>query len=184
MIFITLDMIKKHSPCESGWKKLLAHLGKTKADAVKFPLKTVLDSNGLDDALWCLRCLPKKYDKQIRLLACDFAGRVLYLYEKEYPDDKRPRMAIEAARKYANKQISKKELEAAGAAARDAAGAAAWDAAGAAARAARAAEAAAGDAAWVAGAAWDAGCAAGAAGDAEKQEQAKLLLNLLETTEK
>ena len=126
MIFITLNMIREHSPCEKGWKKLLAHLGKSKADDVKFPLKEVLESNGLYDALWCLRCLPKEYEKQIRLLACDFAERVLYLYEKEYPDDKRPRMAIEAARKYANKQISKKELGAAGAAAWDAAWVAAW----------------------------------------------------------
>ena len=165
MIFITLNMIREHSPCESGWKKLLAHLGKTKADAVEFPLKEVLDSNGLDDALWCLRCLPKKYDSQIRLLACDFAGRVLYLYEKEYPDDKRPRMAIEAARKYANKQISKKELEAARAA-RDAAGAAAWEAAWAAGASAGAAGAA-GDAAWA----------------AEQKEQANLLEKFLEDNE-
>lgn len=35
-----------------------------------------------------------------RLFACDCAEKVLYIYEAEYPDDNRPRRAIEATRKY------------------------------------------------------------------------------------
>ena len=119
MITITLNKIKEHGPCEDGWKKLLKSQGKTKADDVEFPLTDVLESNGLDDALWCLRCLPE-HNATWRLLAVRFA-------RGEATDD---------------------ELTAAGdaawAAARDAARdawAAAWDAARDAARAA-------GDAAW------------------------------------
>jgi len=48
----TLNEIREHSPCKEGWEKLLAHLGKTKADAEPLHLLTVLESNGLDDALW------------------------------------------------------------------------------------------------------------------------------------
>jgi len=59
-----------------------------------------------------------------RLFAADCAEHVLPIFEKEHPNDDRPRKAIEAARKYANGKIG----AAAGAAAR----AAAWDAAGAA----------------------------------------------------
>ena len=60
------------------------------------------------------------------LFAADCAEHVLPIFEKQYPDDKRPRKAIEAARAYARGDID----AAAGDAARDAAGDAAWAAAG------------------------------------------------------
>ena len=51
----TLSEIRAQGPCEDGWQKLMKHLGKTKADDAPLELLTILDSNGLDDALWCLR---------------------------------------------------------------------------------------------------------------------------------
>ena len=56
---ITLNKIRAHSPCRDGWEKLLAHLGKTKADDEPLHLLTVLDSNGTADAAWCVRCLDR-----------------------------------------------------------------------------------------------------------------------------
>ena len=53
----TLNDIRADSPCESGWKRLLKHLGKTQADDEPLPLTVVLDSNGLFDCLWCLRAV-------------------------------------------------------------------------------------------------------------------------------
>ena len=50
----TLAAIRAASPCEPGWKKLLAALGKTKADSEPLDLLTVLNSNGLVDALWVM----------------------------------------------------------------------------------------------------------------------------------
>lgn len=104
------------------------------------------------------------------------AEQVIDIYEKEYPHDKRPRLAIEAA-----KDVLKNDTSAARAVARAAAWAA-WDTwvaggAGAAAWAARAAawDWDAGTARAAAGAAWDAG-AARAAGDAAKKE---MQLNIL-----
>jgi hypothetical protein len=98
-----------------------------------------------------------KWDSEVysRLFAADCAEHVLHIYEKNYPDDNRPRKAIEAVRKSARKEIdaAARAWDAARAAARDAAGAAAGAAARAAARAAAgarawdAARAAAGDAA-------------------------------------
>lgn len=84
-------------------------------------------------------------ERTARMFAADCAERVLHLFERDYPDDKRPREAIAAARACANGEIGAAALAAAGAAAwaaaGDAAWAAAWAAAGAAARAAaRAAE--------------------------------------------
>ena len=185
----TLNAIKKHSPCESGWKKLLASLGKTKADDAPLELTHILQSNGLDDALWCLRALPEQYHKQIRLYACDVAEHVLPIFEKLFPEDKRVRSCIEAARGFANGTVSEEQLYAARAAAWDsalaAAGDSAWDAAWAAAwdSAWAAAEAAAEDAAWAA--AWAARAAAwDAAGDAEQNYQADLFIKYLASTKR
>ena len=53
----TLNAIRAHSPCKDGWEKLLTHLGKTRPDDDPLDLLTVLESNGLDDAIWCLRAV-------------------------------------------------------------------------------------------------------------------------------
>ena len=90
------------------------------------------------------RCLGKPDDRMLRLLACYIAETVLPIFEKERPDDKRPRQAIEVARRHARGEATDEERAAAWAAAWAAAGAAAGDAARAAARAA------AWDAAWAA----------------------------------
>jgi hypothetical protein len=169
----TLNRIKYHSPCEDGWKKLLNYLNKTQSDDEPLELRTILESNGIQDTIWALRAV-EGMDKEIRLFAADCAELVLPIYEKRYPDDNRPRLAIQAARGYANGLITIEELAAArdaGAAAR----AAAWDAGAAARAAARDAWAAAGAAARAASAAagaaaraaaWDAWAAAGAAASA------------------
>jgi hypothetical protein len=184
-ITITLNKIREHSPCASGWEKLLASKGKTKADDEEFPLLDVLESNGLDDALWCLRCLPE-HQNLWRKYAVWCANQVRHLMK-----DERSTNAIEVAWKHANGEATDEELAAAWDAARDAAGAAAGDAAGAAARAASraASRAAARDAARAASraAAWDAardaaGAAAwAAAGAAARAAQKESFIAMLET---
>jgi hypothetical protein len=52
-------------------------------------------------------------DKTLRLFAADCAEHVLGLYESKYPNDTRPRNAIQAARDFANGRISLDELNAA-----------------------------------------------------------------------
>ena len=130
----TLNKIIFHSPCKEGWEKLLNHLNKTQADDEPLELRTILQSNGLNDTIWSLRAVEGK-DKEIRLFAADCAELVLPIYEKHYPDDNRPRLAILAARDYANGLITLEELSAAC----DAASAAAYAACDAASAAARAA---------------------------------------------
>jgi hypothetical protein len=103
-------------------------------------------------------------EKSMRLAAADMAERVLPIFYKVFPKDKRPAQAIQAARDFANGKIDDAARsaagDAAGDAARSAARSAAWTAAGDA--AGYAAWTAAGDAAWTAArsAAWT------AAGDA------------------
>ena len=141
----TLNKIKEHSPCVDGWEKLLNYLGKTQSDNEVLELRTILKSNGLDDTIWALRAVDDK-DKQIRLFAADCAELALPIYEKQYPNDNRQRLAIQAARDYANGFITNEKLYSARAAAIDSARAGS-DAARVAWNAARAA---ASDAAWAA----------------------------------
>ena len=142
----TLAAIRAASPCEPGWKKLLAALGKTKADSEPLDLLTVLNSNGLDDALWVMSfAMPD--DRLARHFQAWCAEQVLHIFEAVRPDDRRVRDQIEMLRR---DDATKAERDAARdaatkaerAAARAAAGDAAWDAAWA------AAGAAAWDAAW------------------------------------
>jgi len=65
-------------------------------------------------------------ERTARLAACDYAERVLPWFEREHPDDKRPRVAIETARKYAEGACTEEEMTEAWAAAWNA-WAAAWD---------------------------------------------------------
>jgi len=122
----TLNQIREHSPCEEGWKKLLKSLNKTKADDEPVSIVQVLDSNGLDDALWCLRAV-KGHDREIRLFAVWCARQVEHLMT-----DERSKQALVVAERHANGEATEAEL----AAAWDAAWAAAWDDARDAARAA------------------------------------------------
>ena len=122
---ITLKQIRKHSPCQDGWEKLLEHLGKTKADDEPLKFSTILESNGSGDAIWCLRALPEEHSGKIRYLAADFAERVLHIFEEKHPNDKRPREAIQGVRDYVEGKITLDELKVFRRAAADAADAAA-----------------------------------------------------------
>ena len=116
--YTTLNKIRAHSPCADGWAKLLRHLGKTQADDEPLALVTILDSNGLNDALWCLR-------------ACDGIGREARLYAvwcarqvQHLMADPRSLAALDVAERHANGLATDDELTAAS----DAAIAAASDA--------------------------------------------------------
>ena len=136
----TLAAIRAASPCESGWKKLLAALGKTKADNEPLDLLTVLNSNGLEDALWVMSfAMPD--DRLARHFQAWCAEQVLHIFEAARPDDRRVRDQIEMLRR---DDATKAERDAARDAADAAARAAAWATAGDAAR--TAADAAARDA--------------------------------------
>ena len=136
----TLNAIREHDPCADGWATLLRHLGKTKADDEPLDLRTIIDSNGLDDALWCLRAVPN-CDREARLYAVWCARQVQRLMT-----DPRSIVALDLAERHANGDATDAELAEA-----------------------RAAAAQAAQEAWAAGAAWAAADAAWAAEDAAAQ---------------
>jgi hypothetical protein len=145
----TLNKIRAHVPCADGWQKLLTYLNKTGADDEPLPITTILDSNGIEDALWCLRAV-EGHDREIRLYAVWCARQVQHLI-----NDPRSLAVLDVAERHAHGMATDVEL----ASARDAAGSAAWAAAGDV--AAASAWAAARSATWYA--AWEA--ARDAAGD-------------------
>jgi len=118
---MTLRNIFSRNPCgkpedaNNGWAKLLRGLGED-YDAPNLDrvvsVKQILDLNGTDDAYWSLRCV-KGHDAEIRLLNCDNAEEVLPIFEAKFPDDQRPRRAIEVSRCYAHGEATGEELKAA-----------------------------------------------------------------------
>lgn len=162
---VTLADLRKAGACFTGYNKVVRMLqgepfseGDAERESyIKFShdepvsLVAIAKNNGLDDALWTLRCVPG-CDRDARLFAVWAARQVEYLMT-----DPRSKDAMIIAEQFANGATTKEELDAAAAAAARAAARAADAAAWAAADTARAA-------AWAAWAAvWDAARADAAA---------------------
>ena len=135
----TRTMKGKIVPCERGF-----HASPTLWDALTYapgPIACLVELGGTiiphgdDKFAASSRKLLAAVDvsKELRLFAADCAEHVIHLFEREYPNDDRPRKAIEAARAYADGEIDGDAAWAAVEAARAAAWDASWDAARAAA---------------------------------------------------
>ena len=139
----TLAKIRAARPCglaiggTLGYQLLAKTLGKDYGDDTPITVAQIIESNGLDDALWCLRTIPE-FDNLWRHFAVDCAERVAHLMT-----DERSKNALTVARQHAMGLATVDKL--------DAAWAAAWDSAGAAAGAARDA---ARDSAWATARKW------------------------------
>ncbi len=167
MITTTLRQIRQHNPCREGWRTLLSALGKTGEDDEPLPLTTILQSNGLDDALWCLRTITG-YDREIIRFVLACVQEVRHLMT-----DQRSLNVLDALERHLESPLSRQELDRVLAEAVGAERSAAWAAARAeAVWAARAAVWAAAGAA-AAGAAW-AAAAEAAAWAASRSRQAQI----------
>ncbi len=139
MITTTLNAIKAHGPCASGWSTLLKSLNKSGPDDEPLPLAHILQSNGIDDAIWSLRSLDESHRKTINLMAYRFANLA-----RPYMKDQRSIDALDVVYRFINGEATREELrDAAARAVRAARAARAAYAADAAAYAAYAADAAA-----------------------------------------
>ena len=189
----TLQKLRNAGACIHGYNQLVRYLqGKefTEADRLlkryisfrycdQISVRTILESNGFDDALWALRCIDDT-DGEIRKFAIWCARQVEHLMI-----DRRSVNALNVAERYANGLATNAELSAAWAAAWAAAGAGAAAWAGARAAAGAAAWAAAGAGAWAAAgaAAWAAAGAGAraAAWESARAAQKNRFLEMLET---
>ena len=177
VLVTSLYRLRKYGACSDRYTHLVSKLGPEWGDKDDINLLDILKYNGTADCLWALCAVVKhpEADRVMRLMAADFAEAVLPIFERGHPDDERPRLAIEAARKFANGEIT----DQARAAARDALGDAAAGAAAGAASWAAARDAVGDAASWAAAraAAW---AAAGAASwAAARDAQAKIISKYL-----
>ena len=112
--------------CESGWhgmeeKDVLKHLPGVGAVLYEVEVRGEIvhgDDKFAAESMRFKYVVGEATDRNLRLFAADCAEDVLPLFLKVRPNDDRPRLAIEAARQFANGEI--------GDAARAAARAAAW----------------------------------------------------------
>jgi len=126
----TLTKIYKHAPCDIGFEILIRNTtgseefsdGKQYEESIarqfahltdeeknkEITLLDILDSNGVEDAFWALRCWGYK---DYCLLLADVAESVLHIWEEEYPDDDRTRRCIEGIRLFHAVKLTGKELE-------------------------------------------------------------------------
>ena len=117
---INADELRSWGVCKNGLEEFVkAHGEKTVS------LEKALESNTVKDFFYVFdrnkNRFPDAQVKDIKLLICDFAEHVLAFFEEEYPKDKRPRKAIETARKYINGDASTDDVVVAAADATDAA---------------------------------------------------------------
>jgi len=91
----TLNQIQTRSPDPALWRKLLRNLGKSRADDEALAITTILESNGLDDALWCLRAV-EEHQQTMRLFAVACARSV-----KLMNNDPLGLAAVDVAERYA-----------------------------------------------------------------------------------
>jgi hypothetical protein len=122
MLQISLTAVKQridpyYNPKEN-WHELLVCLNKRRATKAMFPLETVLDKAGINNALWALEAV-EGYRNAMRLYDCYCARKALLLFEKRYPDDVRLRNAVDAAELYARGEARQEDLTQAGASVKD-----------------------------------------------------------------
>ena len=142
----TFKKLLEADACTSRYKFLREALTNVTNDE-PINLLTILETNGLDDALWALRATEQDCEHIARLMAADFAEQAIQIWQKYFVTDNRPQLAIKAARDFAKGLITVEQMYAARDAALYAARDAAWAVVGsavvAAARAAAGAAAAA-----------------------------------------
>jgi len=108
MLHTTFRLMSGLQPRGLDYRELARHLGegRTYGQDTPIPLDKVLDVVGLEAALWCLSRTVEDCSGMDRLLAADYAERVLRYFEDVFPEDDHPREAIEIARKFARGEIS------------------------------------------------------------------------------
>lgn len=119
MLYTTKRLLRKHGACAPSYRKFF-RVHRKYAEDDPIPLTVILETNGLDDALWCLKATTEPSERFVRELACDFAEHLLPIWEAAYPDDKRPKEAIEVTRRFARGEATQADLSAARSAAQDA----------------------------------------------------------------
>ena len=101
MLNTTFNRLHQAGACTGGYRKLAAYLGGVNkyGPDTPIPLTTILESNGLADTLWCLQATIEPAQDLIIEYCCRAFEHVEHIWDAKYPNDKRPHLAIVAARR-------------------------------------------------------------------------------------
>lgn len=119
MLTTTKRLLRKYHACRDRYNYLCDKIGDTKDNDI-IPLTKILELNGIDDAIWALRAVPlkqqKERDRQARLYACAIVRKTPISGNKTVWDlltDERSRNAVEVSEQFAIGKATQEELGAA-----------------------------------------------------------------------
>lgn len=123
------DDLMALNPCTESMRRVVKLMGGAKKwDGNKISAAQARKAGAtFDDIVWAASALSrtdKDVERRLRLWMADCAAHVLHIFEKEFPDDLRPRSAIIASRQFARGEIEAAYADAAETAYADAADAA------------------------------------------------------------
>ena len=100
MLHITFNSIKAKEACEEGYDPLSDALGGDSNYGMDTPISLLkcLESNPVSDVIWALKATLEDSSEFSKQFAIACAEHVLHIFEEKYPEDKRPREALEAAK--------------------------------------------------------------------------------------
>ena len=105
MKLINIEYLKSLNPCKDRLNNAIKHYSTFEGDILDV---LYLDNISSDDKIWiAIRSLP---DNILHRFVIECAYSTLDNYEKKYPNDSRPRKAIEAKVAWLNNEISNEEL--------------------------------------------------------------------------
>ena len=111
MLYTTLRLLREQNACSGGLSTLIASLPAKHSESKEISLAHILKSNGLEHAVWALRATTVDARNIAARMAIDFAYQVLDKFEKQFPEDKRPRTALETATAFLDKKITLAKLK-------------------------------------------------------------------------
>ena len=103
----TFQKIRDNQPNPYSWWKLMSHHNPSSLNE-EISIKGIIESNGLDDAIWALRTVEDT--EALISLSIDVVESVLHVYEKCFSGDLRARDCIDACKKYIRMETSGCEL--------------------------------------------------------------------------
>jgi hypothetical protein len=125
MLYTTLMLLHEHEGC-LAYSAQFARLVELCPLSYSISLVQIQQATDMEFALWSMRATttPDEAERIARLLACDYAERVLPVWKRVRDEDPRLAQAIETARKLARGETTSDDLDSA----KHAANSAWWDA--------------------------------------------------------
>jgi hypothetical protein len=114
MLYTTLRLLHQREGC-LAYSAQFARLVELCPLSYSISLVQVRQATDIEFALWSMRATtaPKEAERTARLLACDYAERVLPVWTRVREEDPRLAQAIETARKFVRGEATSDDLESA-----------------------------------------------------------------------